>query len=65
MKKVDNIIEKKRYNIKEVCDILYIHRDTLRKYTKAEVIVPIVVSKREIYYLGSEVLALYNYLYNS
>lgn len=52
----------KSYNIKEVCDFLGIHRDTLCKYTKEEVIVCIRVTCREIYYKGSEILILWEFL---
>lgn len=52
----------RRYNIKEVCDLLCIHRDTLTKYTNLDVIVPIRISSREIYYLGSEIILLYEHL---
>lgn len=54
-----------RYNIKEFCDQLCICRDTIAKYTKLEVIVPIRVSSREMYYLGSEILILWEVLTNS
>ena len=57
-----NVDFDKSYNIKEVCDFLGIHRDTLRKYTKEEVIVCIRVTCREIYYKGSEILILWEFL---
>lgn len=37
-------------------------RDTVRKYTANETIVATRVSSREIYYLGSEILILYEEL---
>ncbi len=52
----------RRYCIKEVCDMLSICRDTVRKYTNLDVIVSIRVTCREIYYLGSEVERLYEAL---
>ncbi|MCH5346225.1 MAG: hypothetical protein J1E63_03905 [Muribaculaceae bacterium] len=54
----------KKYCIKEICDLLCICRDTVRKYTNLDVIVPIRVTSREVYYLGSEVLILYDVLTN-
>ncbi len=53
------------YSIKEVCDVLSICRDTVRKYTANETIVATRVSSREIYYLGSEILNLHEALTNS
>ncbi len=52
----------RRYCIKEVCDLLNICRDTVRKYTHNETIVCIRVTSREIYYLGSEILILHSVL---
>lgn len=52
----------RRYNIKEVCDKLSICRDTVRKYTSLGVIVCIRVTSREIYYLGSEIMILWEHL---
>lgn len=52
----------RKYCIKEVCDILNICRDTVRKYTANETIVCIRVTSREIYYLGSEILILHEVL---
>ena len=52
----------RRYNVKEVCDLLCICRDTMAKYTRLEVIVPVRVSSREIYYLGSEIILLWEAL---
>lgn len=52
----------RRYCIKEVCEKLCICRDTVTKYTNLDIIVPIRVSSREIYYLGSEIMILYEYL---
>lgn len=52
----------RRYSVKEICDILSICRDTVNKYTKLDIIVPIRISSREIYYLGSEVLILWEAL---
>ena len=49
----------RRYSVKEICDLLCICRDTVTKYTKLDIIVPIRISSREIYYLGSEVLILW------
>lgn len=60
-----NIDPDRRYCIKEVCDMLSICRDTLRKYTNLDVIMPIRVTSREIYYLGSEVERLYEALTNT
>ena len=54
----------RKYCIKEVCDLLCIHRDTLRKYTDNETIVCIRITSREIYYLGSEILILHDALTN-
>ncbi len=42
--------------------MLSICRDTVRKYTNLDAIVPIRVTSREIYYLGSEVERLYEAL---
>ena len=50
---------KRRYSVKEICVMLNICRDTVRKYTANETIVCIRVTSREIYYLGSEVLILW------
>ena len=52
----------RKYCIKEVCDMLNICRDTVRKYTANETIVCIRVTSREIYYLGSEILILHEVL---
>lgn len=52
----------RRYCIKEVCDLLNICRDTVRKYTDLEIIVCIRITSREIYYLGSEILVLHDAL---
>lgn len=52
----------RRYSVKEICDILSICRDTVNKYTKLDIIVPIRISSREIYYLGSEILILWEAL---
>lgn len=49
-----------QYSIKEVCDILNISRNTLRKYTDSEDIVCIRITSREIYYKGSEVLLFWD-----
>ena len=46
----------RRYSVKEICDLLCICRGTVTKYTKLDIIVPIRISSREIYYLGSELL---------
>lgn len=54
----------KRYTIKEFCDELSICRNTIMKYTNLELIVPIRVTSREIYYLGSEILVLWEILTN-
>lgn len=54
----------RRYSIKEVCDLLSICRDTVKKYTDNETIVCIKITSREIYYLGSEVLILHEALTN-
>ncbi len=60
IRKKPEIDHERRYGIKEICDMLCICRDTVRKYTKEEVIVPIVITSREIYYLGTEVEILFN-----
>lgn len=44
--------------------MLDICRQTICKYTKLERITPIRITSREIYYLGSEVLVLYDILTN-
>lgn len=53
-----------KYCIKEVCDLLCICRDTVRKYTANETIVATRITSREIYYLGSEILILHDALTN-
>lgn len=55
----------RRYCIKEVCSLLNICRDTVRKYTDLNIIVCIRVTSREIYYLGSEILILHDALTNA
>jgi len=55
----------RRYCIKEVCDLLCICRDTVTKYTHLGIIVPIRISSREIYYLGSEILILFDHITNN
>ncbi len=55
---------KRRYSVKEICAMLNICRDTVRKYTANETIVCIRVTSREIYYLGSEILILHDALTN-
>lgn len=57
-----NVDPQRRYNIKEFCEQLGVCRDTIRKYTKNGVIVPIVITCREIYYLGSEIMILHEHL---
>lgn len=52
----------RRYSIKEICNLLYICRDTINKYTQMGIIERIEVSSREIYYLGSEILKLHSEL---
>lgn len=52
----------RNYNIKEVCDILNIHRDTLRKYTNTEAIVCIRITSREVYYSGEEILHFWEWM---
>ncbi len=59
-RKRPDIDPERRYGIKEVCDMLMISRETVRRYTNAEVIVPVIISRREVYYLGTEVERLYN-----
>lgn len=54
-----NIESQKLYTVKEICALLFICPNTLRQYTKKEVIVPIRVSAREIYYKGEEIERLY------
>lgn len=58
------VIPGKKYTIKWICFEMCICSDTLRKYTNLGVIAPIRISCREIYYLGSEVLILHDYLVN-
>jgi predicted site-specific integrase-resolvase len=55
--KPDNIEPNRLYCIKEVCNILNIHRDTLRKYTYEQLICCTKISCREIYYSGEEILS--------
>lgn len=55
-----DIDPERKYSIKEICALLYICDDTIRKYTRLEAITPIRITSREIYYLGSEVLILYD-----
>lgn len=55
----------RRYSVKEICALLNICRDTVTKYTKFDIIVPIRISSREIYYLGSEVIVLWETITNS
>ena len=65
MKRVQPTVDPdRRYCIKEVCDLLCICRDTVRKYTANGTIVSIRITSREIYYLGSEILILYEALTN-
>lgn len=52
----------RRYSVKEICALLNICRDTVTKYTKLDIIVPIRISSREIYYLGSEIIILWEAL---
>lgn len=52
----------RRYCIKEVCDLLCICRDTVKKYTDNGTIVCVRITSREIYYLGSEILILHQAL---
>lgn len=52
----------RNYNIKEVCDLLNIHRDTLRKYTNTEAIVCIRITSREVYYSGEEILHFWEWM---
>lgn len=52
----------RRYSVKEICGLLNICRDTVTKYTKHDIIVPIRISSREIYYLGSEIIILWEVL---
>lgn len=52
----------RRYSVKEICALLSICRDTVTKYTKLDIIVPIRISSREIYYLGSEIIVLWEAL---
>ena len=66
MKRDKPIVQlERRYSIKEICDILKICRETVRKYTANETIVCVRVTSREIYYLGSEILVLYEALTKS
>jgi DNA-binding transcriptional MerR regulator len=50
----------RQYCIKEVCDILNIHRDTLRKYTANQTICCIRITSREIYYTGKDIQEFWN-----
>lgn len=52
----------RRYSIKEICMLLSICRDTVKKYTDNGTIVCIRITSREIYYLGSEILILHEAL---
>lgn len=52
----------RRYSVKEICALLNICRDTVTKYTKLDIIVSIRISSREIYYLGSEIIILWEAL---
>lgn len=66
MQRKKPVVEQNRqYTIKEVCCLLDICRDTVRKYTKNETIVCIRITAREIYYLGSEILILWETLTKS
>lgn len=49
----------RKYSVKEICAMLNICRGTVIKYTKTGVIIPIRISSRELYYLGSEVMILW------
>ena len=60
-----NVDPERKYCIKEVCDMLCICRDTVRKYTANEIIVATRITSREIYYLGSEILILHEALTKS
>lgn len=60
-----SIDPQKLYTVKEICAMLYICPNTLRLYTKKEIVVPIRVSAREIYYKGEEIERLYNAITSS
>lgn len=62
---VPDVDREKPYSIKEICYKLFISRETIRKYTNLEMIVPIRVTSREVYYLGSEVLVLHSIITKS
>ena len=59
------IIADKLYCIKEVCDLLEIHRDTLRKYTNNNSICCVRYSCREIYYSGKEILMFWHSMHKT
>lgn len=54
-----NIDPEKKYGVKEACFELEICEDTLRKYRDAGLLNCIRITSREIYYPGSELLALW------
>ena len=60
-----SIDPQKLYTVKEICAMLYICPNTLRQYAKKEIVVPIRVSAREIYYKGEEIERLYNAITSS
>lgn len=51
-----HVIADKMYNVKEVCALLDIHRSTLSRHTADEIVCCVRITKREIYYLGEEIL---------
>lgn len=54
-----NIDPQKKYCVKVACYELEICEDTLRKYRDSGLIGCIRITSREIYYLGSDLLALW------
>lgn len=54
-----NIDPGKKYGVKEACFELEICEDTLRKYRDVGFISCIRITSREIYYLGAELLSLW------
>lgn len=54
-----NIDPQKKYCVKAACYELEICEDTLRKYRDSGLIGCIRITSREIYYLGSDLLALW------
>ena len=52
---------KRRYTVKETSALLGMHRNTLRKYTEAGCLTPVLhVAGRRVYYLGADINAFWN-----